>query len=180
MDDAPAYLALGAATEQDAVGHDHADHALRFGDAEHVHEEGQVPPCLGRDGVVTVEAVMGVVGREVVAPVLQAEGRISDDTVIGEEAARRVHQSRLGDDVAGFQAGSTEAVEEEVQLSDGQSAQVAFLPVERKIAVITALLPHVLGCIDEHAAGAAVGSQMRMPSCGWSSSMMSRTTGRGV
>ena len=83
LDDALAYLALGAAAEEDAVGHDHADHALGVGDAEHVHEEGQVAPGLGRDGVVAVEAVMGVVGGEVVAPVLEAEGRIGDDAVVG-------------------------------------------------------------------------------------------------
>ena len=82
LDDALANLALGAAAEEDAVGHDHAHHALGVGDAEHVHEKGQVAPGLGRDGVVAVEAVVRVVGGEVVAPVLQAEGGIGDDAVV--------------------------------------------------------------------------------------------------
>ena len=122
-----------------------------------MHEEGQVAPGLGRDGLVAVEAVMRVVGGEVVAPVLQAEGWIGDDAVVGEETARRVDQARLGDNVAGFKAGGPQAVEEQVELADGQGAQVALLAVEGEIAEVSALLPHVLGGVDEHAAGAGGG-----------------------
>ena len=48
-------------------------------------------------------------------------------------------------------------MEEEVELADGQGAQVALLAVEGEIAVVAALLSHVLGGVDEHAAGAGGG-----------------------
>ena len=140
-----AYFALGATPEQDAVGHDHADHALGIGDAEHVHQKGQVTPGLGRDCTVAVKAMMGVVGREFVAPVLQAEGRIGDDAVVGEEATRRVHEAWFGNDVAGFKASGPETVKQEVELADGQGAQVALLAVEGKIAVSVRPAPARIG-----------------------------------
>ena len=182
-----ANLALGAAPEQDPVGHHHAHPALGVGHRQHVQQEGQVAPGLGWDGAVAVEAVVGVAGREFVAPVLQAEGRIGDDPVIGQQPALRVHQPRLGDDVARLQPRRPQAVEQQVQLADGQGAQVALLPVEHQIADVAALFLHVLGGIDQHPAGPgggvedpAVGSQMRIRSCGSSSSTISRTTSRGV
>ena len=79
LHDAPAYFPLGAAPEQDAVGHYHAHHALGVGHSQHMQQEGEVAPGLGRNRPVAVEAVVEVVGREVVSPVLQAEGRIGDD-----------------------------------------------------------------------------------------------------
>ena len=56
---APPDLALGAAPEQDAVGHHHAHPALGVGYRQHVQQEGQVGPGLGRDGPVAVEAMLG-------------------------------------------------------------------------------------------------------------------------
>ena len=85
-----AYLALCAAPEQNAVGHDNAHHALGVGHRQHVQQEGQVTPSPGRNGAVAVKAMVRVVGREVVPPVLQAEGWIGDDSVVGEQPSRRV------------------------------------------------------------------------------------------
>ena len=85
LDYALPYLALGAAPEQDAVGHHDAHPALGVGHRQHVQQEGQVAPGLGRDGPVAVEAVMLVARCVVVAPVLQAEGRIGDHPVVGQQ-----------------------------------------------------------------------------------------------
>ena len=52
------YLALGAAPEQDSVGHYHAHPALGVGHRQHVQQEGQVAPGLGRDSAVAVESVV--------------------------------------------------------------------------------------------------------------------------
>lgn len=41
-------------------------------------------------------------------------------------------------------------MEQQVELADGQRFQVAFLAVEREIAKVSALFPHVLRRIDEH------------------------------
>ena len=152
-----AYLPLRAAPEQDAVGHHDAHHALGVGHPEHVQQEGEVALGLRRDGAVAVEAVVRVAGREVVPPALEAEGRIGDHPVVGEEPSRRVHQARLGDDVAGLQTGGPEAVEQQVELADGQGPQVALLAVQRQVAEVSAVLPHVLGGVDEHPAGAGGG-----------------------
>ena len=121
--------------------------------AEHVQQEGEVSLGPGRDCTVAVEAVVRVVGCEVVAPVLEAEGGIGDDAVVGEEPARFVHESGLGDDVTGLQPGRTQAVKQQIQLADGQGPEVALLAVEGEVAVVAALLPHVLGGVDEHTAG---------------------------
>ena len=139
------------------MGHHHAHHALGVGHRQHVQEEGQVAARPGRRRAVAVEAVVRVVGRDVVAPVLEAEGRIGDDPVVGEQPPRAVHQARLGDDVAGLQACGPQAVEEQVELADGQGAQVALLAVERQVAEVSPVLPHVLGGVDEHPAGAGRG-----------------------
>ena len=48
-------------------------------------------------------------------------------------------------------------MEEQVEFADGQRSQVALLAVERKVAKISALLPHVLGRVDKHPAGAGGG-----------------------
>ena len=40
-------------------------------------KQGQVTPRPERNGVLTMEAVMGVVEREVVSPVLQTEGGLA-------------------------------------------------------------------------------------------------------
>ena len=40
-----------------------------------------------------------------------------------------------------------------MSLADGQRAQVALLPVEHQVADVAALLPHVLGGVDQHPAG---------------------------
>ena len=48
-------------------------------------------------------------------------------------------------------------MEKQVKLADGQGAQVALLAVEGEVAEVSALFAHVLGCIDEHAAGAGGG-----------------------
>ena len=87
------------------------------------------------------------------APVLQAEGRIGDDPVIGQQPSLRVHQPRLGDDVAGLQPRRPQAVEQQVQLADGQRPQVALLPVEHQVADVAAPFLHVLGGVDQHPAG---------------------------
>ena len=124
---------LRAAPEEDAVGHHHADHALGVGDRQHVQQEGEVSPRLRRDSAEAVEPVMRVVGREVLPPVLQAEGRIRDDSVVGEQPSRRVGQLRLGDDVAGLQTRGPQAVEQQVQLSGRERSQIALLAVEREV-----------------------------------------------
>ena len=62
--------------------HHDADHALRVGRGQHVLEERQVALGLGRNRAVAVEAMMRVVGREVVAPLLEAERRIGDHPVV--------------------------------------------------------------------------------------------------
>ena len=72
-------------------------------------------------------------------------------------ASRRVGQLRLGDDVPGFETGGPQAVEQQVELADGQCAEVALLSVEGQVAQVSAMLPHVLGGVDEHAAGACRG-----------------------
>ena len=78
------------------MGHHHAHPALGAGHRQHVQQEGQVAPGLGRDGPVSVETVVGIAGGELVAPVLQAEGRIGDDPVVGHQPPLGVHQPRLG------------------------------------------------------------------------------------
>ena len=80
LDHALPDLAHGAVPEQDAAGHHHAHPALDVGNRQHVQQEGQVATGLGRDGPVAVEAVVGVSWGEFVAPVLQAEGQIGDDS----------------------------------------------------------------------------------------------------
>ena len=87
------------------------------------------------------------------APVLQAEGRIGDDPVVGQEPSLRVHQPWLGDYVAGLQPRRPQAVEQQVQFADGQRSQVALLPVEHQVADVAAPLLNVLGGIDQHPAG---------------------------
>ena len=91
LHDALAYLPLRAAPEQDAMGHHDAHHSLRVGDRQHVQQEGQIPLSLRRDSAMAVEAVVRVVGCEFVPPILQAEGRIGDHPVVGEEASCPVH-----------------------------------------------------------------------------------------
>ena len=97
------------------------------GHAEHVQHEGEVAPGPGRDGAVAVEAVVRVVGREVVAPVLETERRIGNHPVVGEEPSRRIHEARLGDNVPRLQARRPQSVEQQVELADGQGSQVALL-----------------------------------------------------
>ena len=72
------------------MGHHHAHHPLGVRDGEHVLEEGEVALGLGRDRAVAVEAVMGVVRGEVAPPLLQAEGGIGNDAVVGVQRAALV------------------------------------------------------------------------------------------
>ena len=69
-----------------------------------MQQEGEVALGPGRDGAVAVEAVVRIVGREVVAPVLQAEGRIGDYAVVGEQPPRRIDQARFGNDITSLQS----------------------------------------------------------------------------
>ena len=121
---------------------------------QHVKQKGKIALGLGRDRAVSVETVVRIVGCEVVAPVLETEGRISDDAVVGKESARFIYEAGLGDDVPGLKPGGSQAVKQQVQLANGQGPEVALLAVEGQVAVVAALLSHVLGGIDEHAAGA--------------------------
>ena len=98
--------------KSDAVGHHHAHDPLRVGDGEHVLEEGEVTLGLGRDGAVAVEAVVGVVGGEVAPPLLQAEGGIGDDAIVGEQSPALVPQLGVHGDVAALVAGGAQAVQE--------------------------------------------------------------------
>ena len=59
-------------------------------------------------------------------------------------------------------------------------AEVLLLTVKGQVARVAALVLHVVGALDEHAAGAGRGSQMRTRSVGGCSSTMSLTTMRGV
>ena len=101
---------------------------------------GRLKPPLRRNSTVAVKAMVRVVGREVMAPVLETEGRIGDDAVVGKESSRLVHEARLGYHVTCLQPAGTQTMEQ----------QVAFLAVEREIAEVSALFPHVLRRIDEH------------------------------
>ena len=107
--------------KSDAVGHHHAHDPLGVGDGEHVLEEGEVTLGLGRDGAVAVEAVVGVVGGEAVVgvvggevapPLLQAEGGIGDDAIVGEQSPALVPQLGVHGDVAALVAGGAQAVQE--------------------------------------------------------------------
>ena len=149
--DALADLALGATTEQHAVGHHHAHHAAGVGHSEHVQQKRQVAAGPRRNGAVPVEAVVFVAGRVVVAPVLHAERRIGDDAVVGVQPALRIHQAGFGDDVARHQARRSQAVEQHVQLADGQGIQVPFLTFKNQVLTLPTTFLHVIGSQDEHA-----------------------------
>ena len=57
-------------------------------DGDHVLQEGQVAGVgLGRDRAEAVEAVVRVVGGDVAPPLLEAERRIGDHPVVGQQAA---------------------------------------------------------------------------------------------
>ena len=150
-------LPSAALRKPDGVGHHHAHPALGVGRRQHVQQGGRSPQGLGRDGPVAVEAVGWVVGGELVAPVLQTEGRIGDHPVVGQQASLRVQQSRFGDDVAMLQPRRPQALEQQVELADGQGAQVALLAVQHQVADVAALLLDVPGGVDQHPAGP----------CGW-------------
>ena len=44
-------------------------------------------------------------------------------------------------------------MEQQVELANGQGAQVAFLPVQHQVADVAALFLHVLRGVDQHPAG---------------------------
>ena len=131
--------------------HHHADHAARVRDGEHVLQEREVAPRLRRDRAVAVEAVMRVVRGEVAPPLLEAERGIGDHPVVGEQPAALVPQLRLRDHVAALVAGRAQAVQQQVQLADGERAEVALLPVQHEVARVATLLGDVLRGVDQHA-----------------------------
>ncbi len=77
LEDALADPALGAVLEQPNVGHDRTHPALGVGYPQHMRQEGQVTPGLGRDGSVAIKAVVGGGGDELVARFFSLKGGLA-------------------------------------------------------------------------------------------------------
>ena len=138
--------------EQHPVRHHHADHSFRVGRRQHVQQKAQVAPRARRDRVIAVESVMRVVGRELVPPVLQAERRIRDHPVVGQQPPAVVQQPRLRDHVPFFQPRRPQSVQQQVQLANGQRAPVALLTFQHQVPRVAVVLLDVLRRVDQHPA----------------------------
>ena len=130
LDGLLADFSLAGAAEQHAVGNDDAHLAVFVGHLEHVADEGPVALALGRNAAP--EAVVGVVGRLVGAPLFEREGRIGHD---GVELHQRVAllELRVAQRVAPADRGAVETVEQHVHHGQRPGAAVELLAVEREV-----------------------------------------------
>ena len=53
-------------------------------------------------------------------------------------------------------------MQEQVELADGQGVAVAFLAVQRRVALVSSVLFHMLSGVDQYPPEPTVGSQMRI------------------
>ena len=130
LDGLLADFSLAGAAEQHAVRNDNAHLAVFVGHLEHVADEGPVALALGRNAAP--EAVVGVVGRLVGAPLFEREGRIGHD---GVELHQRVAllELRVAQRVAPADGGAVETVEQHVHHGQRPGAAVELLAVEREV-----------------------------------------------
>ena len=119
----------------------------------HVLDEHEV----GLLAALRAEAVAESLGEgDAVRGVVLREGRIGDDPVEAHQLAALDVQG-LGQGVAVAEVGVGDAVQDHVHLADGPDPAVVLLPVEAEVARVAAVLAHVLGGEDQHAAGAGAG-----------------------
>ena len=129
------------------MGNDDAHLAVFVGHLEHVADEGPVALALGRNAAP--EAVVGVVGRLVGAPLFEREGGIGHD---GVELHQRVAllELRVAQRVAPADRGAVETVEQHVHHGQRPGAAVELLTVEREVVGA-----HLAARLDEQGTRAA-------------------------
>ena len=150
LDEVAARLALLAAAEQHAVGHDGGHPAVGLEHRQHVldeHQVGLLALLRHPDG----EAA-GVL--DVLLDVVLAEGRIGEDAVEALELAVVVLVLRAADGVFLPDVGVGDAVQQHVHLADGPGGADLLLAGERQVARVAARLADVVAGLDQHAARA--------------------------
>ncbi len=116
----------------------------------HEHQVG----LLARFGAEAVAEALGE--GDALGRVVLREGRIGDDPVEAHQLAA-LDVQRLGQGVAVAQVRVRDAVQDHVHLADGPDPAVVLLPVEAEVARVAAVLAHMLGGEDQHAARARAG-----------------------
>ena len=151
LDEVAARLALVAAAEEHAVGHDGGHLAVGLEHGQHVLDEHEVG-LLALLGHPDGEAA-GVL--DVLLDVVLAEGRIGEDAVEALELAVLVLVLRAADGVLLPDVGVGDAVQQHVHLADRPGGADLLLAGEREVARVAAGLADVVAGLDEHAARAA-------------------------
>ena len=121
---------------------------------DHVLNPGEVAALGGRHpGEV---AAVRIAGPDLVAPLLEREGRIGDDAVEGGEAVAEEKRG-AAQGIAAHDLEVRRAVQEKIHAGDGGGGEVFLLTVELapERAVVAVGFLHMLDALDEHAAGAA-------------------------